>query len=46
MNSGKIYVEDIDSKHGTYLKIKNQVIVNDDKERSFLFKNNLINVKI
>ncbi len=46
MKNDKFYIEDIGSKHGTYIRIKSPIIINDDVPRQYLYNNHLFSVQM
>ncbi len=46
MKNNKIYIEDIGSKHGTYIRIKPPIIIKDDVPKHYLYNNHLFSVKM
>jgi hypothetical protein len=46
LRSGKIILQDSMTKYGTYMKTENPVVIKDDVPRHFLYKNNLLTLKV
>ena len=46
LRSGKIILQDSMTKYGTYMKTENPVMIKDDVPRHFLYKNNLLTMKV
>lgn len=42
----KVYIQDLDSKHGTYIRVKPPIYVKDNVPKYYLYNNHLFNVKI
>lgn len=42
----KVFIRDLGSKHGTYIRVNPTVLINDDVTKHYLYNNHLFNVKI
>lgn len=42
----KVFIEDVGSKHGTYIRVNPPIVVKDDLPKYYLYNNHLFNVKI